>query len=323
MSLPIYLAPFKTISMIYTASTFIDTIKLHSDESLKAAITITIPVYNGENFIREAINSIFRQSFNNFLLIISDNASNDGTSDIVQEYCQSDPRIIHIRHNENIGMLANGNFCMSIIRELHNKYFFILSHDDCLASDSAIQTAYHIMEQQPEISAVYCDLLYISNGGSVIGKRRFSRVGCIEAELLAKNSIITTRNMFGIALLMRTQALRNQNISYNLQFSYIADVEFSYLISAHGSIYHIPEFFIANRFHGKNSTRGIIKKAKRQFLQFAATYNFPLTRWELLQQHIWSRFVVLQKSIFFLFIDFRNLWSLFSRKIHEYKRHAS
>lgn len=307
--------------MIYTASTFTERIKLHADESHKTAITIAIPVYNGENFIREAMDSIFRQSFQNFVLIISDNASNDGTSGIIQEYCQSDPRIIHIRHNENIGMLANGNFCMSIIRELNNKYFFILSHDDCLASDAAIKTAYHIMEQQPDVSAVYCDLLYISNGGSVIAKRRFSRSDCIEADLLAKNSIITTRNMFGIALLMRTQALRNQNISYNLHFSYIADVEFSYLISAHGSVYHIPQFFIANRFHGKNSTRGIIKKAKSQFLQFAETYNFPLTRWELLQQHIWSKLVVLQKSIFFLLIDFRNLWSLFSKKIHEYKRY--
>ena len=66
-------------------------------------ISIGIPVYNGEKFIRKCIESVLQQTYKNFELIISDNASTDSTPDICKEFLKKDNRITFVRQNENMG----------------------------------------------------------------------------------------------------------------------------------------------------------------------------------------------------------------------------
>ncbi len=58
----------------------------------RPSVSICLPVYNGENYVREAITSILEQTFEDFELIISDNASTDGTGDICRDAAARDPR---------------------------------------------------------------------------------------------------------------------------------------------------------------------------------------------------------------------------------------
>ena len=67
-------------------------------------LSIGLPVYNGENFLAESIESLLGQSYEDFELIISDNASTDGTEDICRSYAQQDSRIRYIRQPHNIGL---------------------------------------------------------------------------------------------------------------------------------------------------------------------------------------------------------------------------
>jgi len=64
-------------------------------------VSIGLPVYNGENFIREALDSILNQTFEDFELIISDNASTDQTEAICQSYVARDKRVRYLRNPEN------------------------------------------------------------------------------------------------------------------------------------------------------------------------------------------------------------------------------
>lgn len=90
-------------------------------------VSIGMPVFNGEKYIEEAIRSLLEQSYRNFELIISDNASNDATQDLCRVYAESDSRIRYIRQIENIGPLANFQFVLS---EASGQYFMWAAHDD-------------------------------------------------------------------------------------------------------------------------------------------------------------------------------------------------
>ncbi len=90
-------------------------------------ITIGMPVYNGSNYIREAIDSLLKQTFSDFELIISDNASTDDTKDICEQYVRNDSRITYVRQNKNLGPLANFKF---VLDSAKSEYFMWAAADD-------------------------------------------------------------------------------------------------------------------------------------------------------------------------------------------------
>ena len=94
---------------------------------MQSLVTIGIPVYNGEQYIQKAIDSVLTQSYTNFKLIISDNASNDSTEAICREFALNDSRVRYVRHKINKGTNFNFPFVLS---EASSKYFVWLGADD-------------------------------------------------------------------------------------------------------------------------------------------------------------------------------------------------
>lgn len=90
-------------------------------------VSIGLPVWNGEKFIRSALDSILQQDYTDFELIISDNASTDATPDICREYAAKDPRIRYHRNEKNIGASGNYNRVFELAR---GEFFKWISHDD-------------------------------------------------------------------------------------------------------------------------------------------------------------------------------------------------
>src|SRR5271163_71461 len=90
-------------------------------------VTLAMPVYNGENFIQKAIESILAQAFSEFELVVSDNASSDLTREIVRSYQQRDSRIRLVENAQNIGAAANYN-----VGFMHARGEFLkwCAHDD-------------------------------------------------------------------------------------------------------------------------------------------------------------------------------------------------
>jgi glycosyltransferase involved in cell wall biosynthesis len=92
-------------------------------------ICIGMPAYNSEATIGVAIESLLGQSFGDFELIVSDNASTDSTRDIVESFAQHDRRICYVRQSENIG--ANRNYT-AVARAARGEYFkWAASSDWC------------------------------------------------------------------------------------------------------------------------------------------------------------------------------------------------
>lgn len=101
-------------------------------QSQRPTVSIGLPVYNGENFLSAAIDSLLAQEFPDFELIISDNASSDRTRDICLDYTNRDSRIRYSRNEHNLG--PHLNFLRTL--ELANGEFFMwAAHDDMWARD--------------------------------------------------------------------------------------------------------------------------------------------------------------------------------------------
>src|SRR5919112_5909956 len=95
-------------------------------------VTIGLPVYNGERFLEQALDGLLAQTFTDFELIISDNASTDRTPEICQAYAARDSRIRYVRQPENIGAGPNHNILVPMAR---GEYFKWASHDDLYDPD--------------------------------------------------------------------------------------------------------------------------------------------------------------------------------------------
>ena len=114
----------------------------------KPAVSIGMPVYNGEEFLRQALESVLSQSFSDFELIVSDNASDDKTATIVSEFQQQDDRIRYVRQSTNIGSISNFNY---VLNEAKADYFLWMASDD-LWDDCWLQVLFDNMSEAVAIS---------------------------------------------------------------------------------------------------------------------------------------------------------------------------
>ena len=90
-------------------------------------VSIGLPVRNGEDTLRIAIDSLLAQDYQDFELIISDNASTDETSKICLDYARRDSRVQFRRNDTNVGAAENFN---GVFRSSRGKYFMWAAHDD-------------------------------------------------------------------------------------------------------------------------------------------------------------------------------------------------
>lgn len=128
-------------------------------------VSIGLPVYNGAKYIGETIETILSQSYDNFELIISDNASSDGTSKICGSYAEKDKRIRYYRNKVNLGAAYNYN---NVFKLSKGKYFKWAAHDDLL-SNNYIEKCIEIMENNPSTTICHPKTTIIDAVGNNIG----------------------------------------------------------------------------------------------------------------------------------------------------------
>src|ERR1700693_4622631 len=108
-------------------------------------VSIGLPVYNGEVYLRQALDSILAQTFSDFELVISDNASTDSTEVICREYAAVDSRIRYRRQTRNRGVTWNFR---QVVLLSSGKYFLWTSCDDLLAPNY-VERCIEVLENDP------------------------------------------------------------------------------------------------------------------------------------------------------------------------------
>lgn len=123
-----------------------------------------MPVYNGEKFISQAIDSLRKQTYANWKLLISDNASEDGTAEIYKKYCRIDNRITYYQHQKNISGQANFKF---LIDKADSKYFMWAAHDDIWHPDF-ISSCIKMLEKDKNAGMAFSNIVNIDSFERVI-----------------------------------------------------------------------------------------------------------------------------------------------------------
>jgi glycosyltransferase involved in cell wall biosynthesis len=124
--------------------------------------TIAVPVYNGENYLTQALDSILNQTFTDFEIIISDNCSTDSTPEIARAYAERDPRVRYHRNEHNVGANPNFNQTVSMAR---GRYFKWAAHDDVLAP-TYLERCVAELEADPSVVLAHSYTRMINSDGS-------------------------------------------------------------------------------------------------------------------------------------------------------------
>ncbi|AIT79490.1 glycosyltransferase family 2 protein [Novosphingobium pentaromativorans] len=121
-------------------------------------VTLSLPVFNGSDYIADAIESILGQTLTDFRLYVTDNASHDDTPEIVSSYARKDSRVVLVSNKENIGAAANYNLGFTYRA---GKYFKWCAHDDRL-SPNYLEACVDALEARPDVGLAYGRTLQIS-----------------------------------------------------------------------------------------------------------------------------------------------------------------
>lgn len=129
-------------------------------------VSLGLPVYNGQNFVRQALDAILSQTFDDFELIICDNASTDDTEAICREYEARDRRIRYHRNPKNLGAAKNYNLVFELAQ---GKYFAWMNHDD-LYAEEYLEKCITSLERQPSAILAYSKSFLIDEKGEHIAE---------------------------------------------------------------------------------------------------------------------------------------------------------
>ena len=128
--------------------------------------SICIPTYNRAHMIGETIDSILAQTFEDFELVVVDDASTDHTKEIIEAYQRNDFRIRYLASDENLGHIAANNRCYV---EARGEIIYIFDSDDLMNCDN-LQARYDFWQEHPEVGLLYSDASVIDEHGQILAK---------------------------------------------------------------------------------------------------------------------------------------------------------
>jgi glycosyltransferase involved in cell wall biosynthesis len=132
-------------------------------------VSVAVPVYNGERYLRRTLDSILAQTFTDFELIITDNASTDATADICRELAARDPRIRYHRADENRGISDNFRWAFELAR---GEYFKWNAADDYIAP-TYLQRCIRVLEEDREVVLAFTRTLIVDDNDRLIRENEY------------------------------------------------------------------------------------------------------------------------------------------------------
>ena len=211
-------------------------------------ISVGLPVYNGEKYLGQAVNSLLNQDFEDFEIIISDNASTDGTAEMCRTYASKDKRIRYYRTESNIGSAPNYRRVFELAR---GDFFKWCSHDDTCLPRFLSQCLKVFESAPPSVMLVYPQCNLIDESGALLGRAE----DCVDARQRCpyRRLAQVLRHIsyaFPIWGLIRADCLRKTKLTGSTCYW---DMVLLIELSLYGEIWEIPEVLSQQRCHTGNA----------------------------------------------------------------------
>jgi glycosyltransferase involved in cell wall biosynthesis len=236
-------------------------------------VSIGLPVFNGAAFLAEAIDALLAQTYHDFELIISDNASTDETSAICRAYLAKDRRIRYERQEVNRGLIWNWNR----VFELSQGTYFKWTACDDLYHPTYLQKCVEILDQHPEVAWCHSLSQHIDASGNTLPSeksREISHVGSdenprsrcsrtsdspstrVKAILLGSNGL----DCYGV---MRSDVLRETSLYLPY---YGAEKVLTVELALRGRYAEVPEVMYFARIHRKAAGNLHLQREQRRLM---------------------------------------------------------
>jgi glycosyltransferase involved in cell wall biosynthesis len=211
-------------------------------------LSIGLPVFNGDNYLAEALDSLLRQTYSDFELIISDNASTDRTEEICRIYSTRDARIRYYRNETNLGAAKNYN---RVFELSSGKYFKWASHDD-LCAPEFLERCVEVLDREAAVVLCYTRTSIIDEHGKSV--RSYSDEFNLNSQWpheRFRHVFAANRMLNPIAGVIRAEMLKRTRLIANYAGS---DAVLLAELALLGEFHEVPECLFHRRVHPRKST---------------------------------------------------------------------
>jgi glycosyltransferase involved in cell wall biosynthesis len=252
-------------------------------------LSIGLPVYNGDKYLSESLDSLLGQSYEEFELIISDNASTDGTEEICRHYARQDVRVRYLRQHRNIGCAPNHNF---VFHEARGELYKSASHDDLYASD-LIERCILALDENPGVVLAHSWSAVIEGSGVVTELVEYP---------VATDSARAPDRLRSMLFdgwgddeggVVRSEVLRRSAPHQSYHF---ADRTFTIGLALHGPFHMVPDWLYFRRQHGDQGGRHSSVRARCSNLdpRRADRLRHPVLR--LYAEYVWGYIEAIRRA---------------------------
>lgn len=201
------------------------------------AISVLMPVYNAAPFLKEAVDSILNQTFNDFEFLIFNDGSTDNSKEILSSY--TDPRISLIDFDKNQGYVRLLNLGLEMAT---GKYIARMDADD-VSVDSRFEKQYNFLEQNPEYILCGSAFAIIDTGRKIDLPTQNDEI---------KLKMLTITPFCHPSVLIRTEALARNKMRYDERYAPAEDIEMWVQLSDFGKFHNFEEILLLYRLHDNN-----------------------------------------------------------------------
>lgn len=217
-------------------------------------LTIGLPVHNGENYLAEALDNLLGQTFTDFELIVSDNASTDGTREICEKYAANDNRIRYLRQPRNIGAAPNHN---AVVQAARGELFKWAAHDDLFAPE-LVAKCVRALDEHPEAVLAHSFTAIVDERGRVLQNYDYTLVTDSPDPAERFRSLMFTEGGDDFYGVVRTRVMRRiapHDSYHNAGRKLVGE------LALHGTFVQVPEVLFFRREHpGRGDNLGSVQR---------------------------------------------------------------
>ncbi len=164
-----------------------DSETVHPSREPTPRVSVAVPVYNGERYLRKTIDSLLAQTFGDLEIIITDNASTDATEQICRQYAADDPRVRYHRAEENRGISSNFRWGFELAR---GQYFKWNAADDFVAPDF-VQKCLAVLDSDPAVVLAFSRTMIVDEEDRPIRENDYDAQADLPSPAARLNRLMT------------------------------------------------------------------------------------------------------------------------------------
>ena len=223
-------------------------------------VSVVLPVYNAENFLVEAVESILTQTFNNFEFIIIDDCSTDNSWKMIQEYAQKDDRIIAVKNDVNLKLSKTLNKGISLSK---GKYIARMDADDISMPDR-FEKQISFLEANDKI--IGSNIILIDEDNKILGYRKYQ-----VDNMNIKQKIFYFSPFAHPAIVLRSSCLKKAG-DYNDYFNPAEDYELYFRMGKYCDFANIDHDLLKYRIINNSMTTGNTSNMEKKTIEVRDQY---------------------------------------------------